>query len=418
MRKYITIIITVLFVASCAKDGRDIAREPECRVNAIINGFCPPSQAEGTRSSITVENSQFVFKWSEGDCFGIFPNTGQHQQLRVKVSVSEIGETGFNSSLVGWNLNTNPSLKIRYAAYYPFSAYYLKSPKGICCNYCGQSQDGNGKEDTNLAHLGAFDYMATEPIWIGNGIKVNGSSTEATFKFNHISSLVRLRILAEADGEYGNMELSTTDGSWIFPQSSLLSLFESPQVVANNKDLENSFSVNLKNFSVQKYGYMNIWMLMPPFSTEGKTLSIKLTGINGTPDFTCEISGRALESGRRYSLNAPDYAIIYKAGEGAFSGGGNEIIEKAFDPKESHTFDLTDDIPQLENYELIGWTDEQGSTEAKFAPTDQLTLPSSKPVTLLYAVYSHVISGIIINAGSAEQGVDNYDFTEDEQIWK
>ena len=417
MRKYLIIILTA-FAVSCAKEGRDIAGEPECRVNAIVNGFFSPGQGESTRSSIAIEDGKFVFKWSEGDCFGIFPNTGQHQQLRVKVSVSDIGETAFNSSLVGWNLNTNPSLKIRYAAYRPFVADYSKSPENISCNYCGQTQEGNGKTDINLAHLGAFDYLATDPIWIGNGIKASGSDTEATFKFNHISSLVRLRILAEADGEYSKMELSTTDGSRIFPQSSFLSLFKEPQIVAKKDELSDSFAVGLKNFSVQKYGYMNIWMLTPPFSTEGKTLSIKLTGTNGTPDFTCEIPGRALKAGERYSLNAPDYAIIYKAGEGVFSGERKEIIEKAFDQEGSHTFDLTEDIPQLENYELIGWTDELGSTEVKYSPDGTLTLLSDKPVTILYAVYSHVISGIIINAGSAEQGVDNYDFTEDDQIWK
>ena len=127
-----------------------------------------------SRMSVDVSPSGAVFKWSENDTVGIFPNEGAQAYFPM-TNGAGTNQASFTGG--GWALKTSS----KYAAYYPYN-FYNRDLKKIAVNYEGQTQKGNG----STAHLGAYDYMAA--------VATTPSSGKVNFDFQHLGCLMEIKM--------------------------------------------------------------------------------------------------------------------------------------------------------------------------------------------------------------------------------
>lgn len=387
-KRIFTLVAMISAIAACSKGTfpEEVSEGKQSCIELSVDDFQDIdglfAADEDVRSTITVSTGgKFNFTWEDGDALGVFPGVSeQAQQMMFTVKVNEIGKETFNGATIGWQLNKD----IPYAAYYPIIEKFSLKPSEISYEYTGQTQTGNGNADSNLAHLGAYDFLRTAPTELDE-------AGNAQFKFKHIGAIVRFHYTALYDGQYTSFTIRIQNGEEIIPQTINLDLFGTPAITPEK--CASSFTVGLNDFTTKRGEFMNIWMMFPPVDLSDSKLVITFKGDENTTDLEYTIDGRNFESSKAYSINDEgtvfyEYTLVYDANGGTINGKESESVTSGKTIDESHTFTVTTTPALSDKGEFLGWATTSSATEAEYTANDEVTISAPNSSLTLYAVYN------------------------------
>lgn len=189
----------LLFIfASCSEDIilTENVQSESCtinRVSASIPDFI--NHKEGATRTAVEGDETMSLVWAEKDTIGIFPSTG----FQVAFSMAEgAGQKNATFTGGGWGLKSSST----YSAYCPMIGQFYLDKTVIPMNLNGQTQKANGSSE----HVGAYDYLVAINSAVENG-RVN-------FEFQHLVTVLRLKVTMPRAGTYTTMLLKT-DGHLI-----------------------------------------------------------------------------------------------------------------------------------------------------------------------------------------------------------
>lgn len=426
-----SIVFLAVFCLEACTGGMKLGDGSGTEIRLVVNDFqyaSTPAFSE-TKSSITAGtgdggNVKFNYTWSNGDKLGVFPGEGAlAQQMLFGVSIGEVAESVFEGSTIGWKLN--PAIK--YAAYFPLKNDGTLKPDQIQYSYSGQVQNGNGYTDSNLAHLGKYDYLISDAVY------PDEKTEKTTFNLSHIGAIVRFKCSEVDAGKYTSLTLSTSDNADLFPSTVNLDLFGVQRVTTSSPFT--SFTVQLEDFTVSDDNTARIWFMLPPTDLSGKKVNITLHG--EASDITYQIDGMEIESSKAYDLYSPEYnpqkinsftLVLDATAGGTVEGTVNgeptmNVHSAAASSSSSITIpDITPDGPTA----FQGWSETiDGDASLKSGSIVQFDAPGTKTIYAVYQKHTYTLTyvldgGSIDSQTSFSQSVsvaaESYSFTVTDKI--
>ena len=229
-----------------------------------------------SRMSVDVSPSGAVFKWSENDTVGIFPNEGGQVYFPM-TNGAGTNQASFTGG--GWALKTSS----KYAAYYPYN-FYNRDLKKIAVNYEGQTQKGNG----STAHLGAYDYMAA--------VATTPTSGKVNFDFQHLGCLVELNMALPRKGTLSSITLSSDYPLFVSKGVVDLTL---PSSEIQPIQLSKSLTLNVENITTQSdWENVKIYMMMAP--KDLTQYCVKVDVVSNGNTYKGTIESKKMLAGRYY----------------------------------------------------------------------------------------------------------------------
>lgn len=289
MKKHIgaACLALLAITAGCSPSlENDTARKG---VSATVTPFLITYAGEVKTTLVNSDNAIY-FQWAKDDEIGVVPTDGATYQTNYTVDEMEPDRAWFDGG--AWNLKDGYS----YLAYYPCPHdRTVTSASTVPLSVVGQVQSANA----STAHLGNFDFLYAQPQRYDNG--------RLSFNFEHIGSLLRIRLTTATAGTFSSMAISTTGG--YFVSQAGLSL---PDGSISEERTTSSISLSLGNIYVAKGGVLELWMaVLPSEGITGKDFKISFTRTSGSKlNFTG--TGFSISSGRILSLNMSEPSDPYE----------------------------------------------------------------------------------------------------------
>lgn len=303
---------------------------------------------DGTRSSVSITENGASFLWDEDDVIGIFPNEGD----QVSFAMSQgAGTQTATFSGGGWALKSSAT----YAAYYPH-VYENRDMTKIPVSYVGQTQNGNNNTD----HIGAYDFMAASVATPSNGA--------VAFDMQHLGALVQLTISVPEPSTLTKVILSSPTE---FTKTGTIDLTaQTPAITADNPS--NTFEIALSNVTTTEANEnVIVYFMTAPIDLTGGELTARIYFADETIR-EVEITGKDLQAGKSYKLDANIEANFYMDGVAYMSSAGtlSEIIS-------------AEDLKTISSLKIVG----------KINGSDIITLESMSVLKSLDLSKANIVSG-------------------------
>jgi hypothetical protein len=237
-------------IVSCHPDNRDALSS----ISFLIEEM---EEEIPTRTGTVYDGTTVTYSWMETDTLGIFPNQGYQVAFPIGSGAGGSYAT-FNGG--GWALKNNAS----YAAYYPFE-YMNKRADRIPLVFTGQLQDGN-----NLNHIGAYDYLASEPTAPENG--------QVSFLMKHMACLVLFELTMPKSATYTTISINSDRK--VFITSAYLNLQDGSFTMTPNT-LSDHVVLNMKNVTLSSGNVLNAYMMVAPTDIGEASYTLSIRDIAG-----------------------------------------------------------------------------------------------------------------------------------------
>lgn len=238
-----------------------------------------------SRTSFTLDDTGLKFAWAEGDKVGVWPTDGSSSQVEFTIK-SGAGQNTAKFDGGAWALRE----EVQYAAYYPYSVSNTESSNSaISFSYEGQSQKGNA----SLAHLGAYDLMATHATNAVNG--------ELNFEFQHVNCAAQLVLTVPVTASFTSLTVRCDEA--IFAKTASLNLSGS-EYAYSISETAHQIRMTLSDVaSTEANKQLTFYMMLPPVDMAGKTVYAVLQSDDNRV-YQGTLPSKTMVAGKAYSLAA------------------------------------------------------------------------------------------------------------------
>ena len=223
MCKPFFVIAAVLMITNFSSCSLDIGEGNINSVNFFIDPFGiaeEDSPSPPTRTSIVDGTNSFL--WAPCDTVGIYPNSGSQIYFVLDIG-ADASSASFDGG--GWDFKSSAT----YYSYYPFIGNIYLDRTHIPVSYQGQKQVGTSV----FSHIGTCDFMYT--------LGTNSDSGNLSFRYHHLSCLIRLRIVLPG-GTYTKVALTSPEP--LFTTKGYYDL-TSPQPIIVTTEYSKQLSIDL-----------------------------------------------------------------------------------------------------------------------------------------------------------------------------
>lgn len=254
-----------------------------------------------SRTSYTLESDKLKFAWAEGDKIGVYPSSGTQIAFTIKSGA------GQNSAVFdggAWALRDTET----YAAYYPYDVDNTAGSNAeIRFSYEGQCQTDNA----SLAHLGAYDLMATNATRAVEG--------ELNFQFRHLNSVAQMRLTVPVVATFKRLTLKCNEE--IFMKVANLDL-SGEEYAYTATEMTGELQMELSGVaSTENVKDLIFYMMLPPTDLSGKTVYVVLQS-DDNKVYQGQLASKEMKAGYAYSFAATlvdvtMYSTIHSPGFGS-----------------------------------------------------------------------------------------------------
>lgn len=282
MKKFSYFVFAFL-AASCSNDFEIISNGTMTESANMSGVFMNISDFifEGdTRTELTPTSNGISFTWKAGDKVGIYTESTSMANFDINQISQDAKSASFNGG--GFSLTEGST----YYAFYPYNAENTDKTI-IYFDYTGQVQKANN----DCSHLALYDYMSAKSIATG--------TNEALFDFDHLGSVIKIKISLPHDGVFTKLTLKSTKaipvhGSFDITQNTpILNIDETSKILF--LDLDNVVSIN---------EHLTLYMLLPSCDLYGQDIDCQLLDNLGNI-YNGYIAGKNLLSGNAYGFILP-----------------------------------------------------------------------------------------------------------------
>lgn len=223
-----------------------------------------------------------IATWNASDKIGVYAEGG----LQTRFDINEIDvadkhyafTTGYGKSLK--NDKT-------YFAMSPYSMDYYAHDNistALPISYKTLVQTAND----NIQHLAQQDYMLA--------LVTTTSENEATFDFQHINAVLRLKVLLPESATFCKASLNTSQG--VFVQSGVLNVeTRTIESLSSTQILD----LMLDDIKAARKEYLTVYFVMPQTDMTGGQLTATFTTTEGKT-YSCAFTGFNAEGGKLYNV--------------------------------------------------------------------------------------------------------------------
>lgn len=300
-----------LGLASCSDDfGRYGGANGE-KIKVTVPDF---KMGEGfedlqTRTAVDLSNKQYITSWTEGDYIDVFALSGQFEgtaasSSHVKFEITDIAEGNEAHARFqgdGYGLVEG----YEYAAYYPY-----KTGNDYPSNAVELSYDYSGTTITPDAtdHIADFDYLVAKPQIPEN--------QKVTLNFEHVGTLVRLRVYCPNAGTYNKIVLESPDED-AFVKTATLNVSDGSTTITETTD---AMEFPITPTEVSENGTVTIYFMVHPNNYKSKLLNVYIIGDDNSWNGT--VVGKDFAKGNAESLNV----VANKKG-GRVKNNGHDYVD-------------------------------------------------------------------------------------------
>lgn len=283
-------LLSLVGFAACTSDEMKEVAEAVSPGSGYIKHITATVANYGTtRSELYRVDDDINFRWGLGDTLGVFPDNGS--QVYFAIKASQIG--GLDAAFDGgaWGLKASH----KYSAYYPYE-FLNRDIKRIPFSYEGQVQRSNA----SLAHLGAYDFLASNEVSPENG--------SLNFVMSHLGSILMLNLTVEEAGTFVSCVLSAEEE--IFTKEAYLDISNTTPYFGSTKKSK-EITLRLQDVSTtDSQNNLMLSMMVYPIDLTGKTIQVKLINVDGSVFSGTIANPKKLEAGKPYEMNA---VVSYEA---------------------------------------------------------------------------------------------------------
>lgn len=301
-----------LGLASCRDDfGRYGGANGE-KIKVTVPDFKMGEGFEGlqTRTSVDLSNKKYITTWTEGDYIDVFAlGAGKFEgtaasNSHVKFQITDIAEGNeAHARFLGDGYGLLEGYG--YAAYYPYKGGSDYSSDAVELSY-----DYSGTTITPDAtnHIADFDYLVATP-------QIPEDQT-VTLDFNHVGTLVRLRVYCPNAGTYNRIILET-EGEDAFVKKATLNVADGSTTITETTDV---MEFPITPTEVSENGTVTIYFMIHPNNYKSKLLNVYIIGDDNSWNGT--VVGKDFAKGNAESLNV----VANKEG-GVIKNNGHDYVD-------------------------------------------------------------------------------------------
>lgn len=270
-------LLGILLLTACSKEtGESFTDE----VKHIVISAQDFKYEADSRTNLDITSSGAVFSWAEKDTVGIFPNDGAQVYFPMEEGA---GTKTANFTGGGWALKNG----FTYAAYYPFIGNYYLDKEKLPVVYTGQQQNGNA----STVHLGYYDYMAAQPTAPSEGY--------VNFQFNHLGSLIQLRLTVPVVATFTSLSLSCEQS--VFTSKAELG-FVGNSYTFTSTEFANQLDLLLSDVESTEVGQvLTFYMMLAPLDMTEEDISVVLLSDEGKT-YKGKMLSKILQAGYSYDF--------------------------------------------------------------------------------------------------------------------
>lgn len=224
-----------------------------------------------------------VVSWEADDAVGVFSQGGK----QIRFDVTSVNSADSHTAVsYGWGVSLKKSMK--YLSLSPYSEYYYEHDNistALPISYHTLLQKANNSAE----HIAPYDLMAAEVV--------TTTENTATFKFSHLSAVLRLNMKVPETATFVSASISTADA--MFVKEGVLNLDANHSITAKEKS--KSVSLTLDNIIVNRGSMLNSYFILPATNLSGKEITAEFVASNGVV-YSCTFTGQDYAAGKLYNV--------------------------------------------------------------------------------------------------------------------
>ena len=262
---------------------------------------------DDTRTTLTASYKSIIFSWASYDAMGVFPVAPySNSQAKRTLSVPAGADAHYATfDGAGWELSQNNT----YAAYVPYNGSLPSSTE-----YDEVPIDLTGQDGT-LETIGKkYDYMYA-PSTRGTFKNLGGNNTEIVFDFQHVVSILQLKLTMPVATDWRSVTLASTDGSKVWITSATMNVATGE---VTPKETASEVTLSLDNVSTTKSEKtLTLYLAVLPTTTGDLTLTAKTSA---NRPYTTTLTGKTLVAGKAYRYTKSEFEFITTSSTGTRNG--------------------------------------------------------------------------------------------------